>query len=150
MNPENLPFGKTVVLCTICHTGTIFFHNLLKEHYQAIGFSHVGRVGVIQVHISRKALDDIRDNRNRIELVTTIRNWDKVCESWRKRKRIEQELETARELWNRLLDLKPIIVSVDDDRERRLKELSAALGKELVTDWKPVNQWQTTPQANPS
>lgn len=141
-----------VVLCTIPHTGTQFFRFLLGEHLPFVGFQtlkreHVER-GLIVCHVTDWSLQCMNEMTRRPIVVTTKRNWADVKRSWERRgRKIEELAEYARRHTELVEKWRPIVVSVDEDREARLQHLGATLGLALKTDWSPVNTWEETLEA---
>lgn len=109
------------LLVTVPHTGTRFFQQL---------------IGCKALHVSPAALEQARAHDG--VLITTIRDWDDVQESWKRRGR-DQSFPEALMWWAELLTFNPVIVSIDCQREERLARLSEALGMDLKTDWMPVD-----------
>lgn len=137
-----MPDGATVCLATIPHTGTTFFAQLLGQHFGP--GDHVAMSGgLISMHVTPHSMPKIREHRQNMVLVTTIRDWPAVLNSWERRGRNMAEWPRYLRDWLDLLTLDPIIVSVDSHREERLRRLERALGVEFKTDWTPVNAWRT-------
>lgn len=133
----------SVILATVPHTGTQFFYKLLQQHFPPMGFDEVGKRGCIAVHTVPANMELIHAHRRSITLVTTLRDEAAVLNSWKQRGRDLSKWDEAWSCWRDLLELKPIIVSVDDAREARLRALERALGVEFETDWTPENAWKT-------
>jgi len=132
---------KSVFLVTIPHTGTVFFQELIRRHGIQCERTHT--------YAEFWSKWDAAAEDPDVVLVTTIRSWDRVRDSWRRRGR-EKFLQSAKswerdgwsthmDLWANLLTLDPMMVSIDCQRDAKLTALSDALGIELKTDWMPAN-----------
>ena len=130
-----------IVLCTIPHTGTQFFRGLLAQHYKPTGWDDTDPNGFITCHITNDALTHILDNRRNMTLVTTVRDWWAVQNSWQQRNRDFSEYPDYLGCWLDLILQNPFVLSVDHHKENRLKLLEQHLGVQFKTDWTPVNEW---------
>lgn len=135
---------KPIILATIPHTGTQFFRELLSQHLPAIGWHQVidKRRGLITAHLTDDTMSMLRTNYERVDVVTTARDWDDVWKSWQARGRdMEEDFREYLDRWSDLIAaFDPVIVSVDCvHRDRMLARLSDLVGMTLKTDWKPVN-----------
>lgn len=137
--------GVSIVLCTVPHTGTQFFHHLLAEHFTPMGLDglEAGERGLVSVHVYGPHLDRLQRIRNRFVLATTERDKAKVRASWINRRKKLERFDEAWALHERLMTMNPFVLSVDaEDRDRRLREFSKRIGVDLKTDWAPVNEWK--------
>jgi len=142
---------KTVIFLTVPRTGTGFFLNLLKPHFNLIGMSDAaqGLGGLVISHISLAAVDSIDDIRNPI-IITTWRDWRRVQNSFINYKDSLDLLDKHIEAWKVLiLRFAPLILTVEDEyggfsKEERLAALGRKLDINFETDWKPVNEWKET------
>lgn len=129
---------------TVPHTGTKFFTALLAQHFPQVGPKALikGESGFHPMHVSRSNIEVLSEIRNPT-VITTIRDREKVRQSWEARGKKRDTLEQAWREWEIMCRMwAPIVVSVDDDRERRLKELGKRLNVTFETDWTPVGAWQ--------
>ena len=65
-----------------------------------------------------------------------------VQNSWQQRGKDLNDYANYVSNWLDLLQQDPFIVSVDTNREQRLKRLEQHLGVKFDTDWAPVNKWK--------
>jgi|TARA_Y100000310_G_scaffold304804_1_gene344335 hypothetical protein len=119
-----------VILATVPHTGTQFFTELLRPHLGS-------RLQVM--HLTDGNWQDIKAHRGLT--ITTMRDWEKTLDSWRRRGRDVRQFPDCLRYWGELLTANPVVVSIDSDRLRRLQALSTKLSIPLETDWTPVNAW---------
>lgn len=135
-----------IVLMTVPHTGTKFFTALLEHHFPRVGPKDLikGVHGFHPMHVSRPNIELLTEIRSPT-VITTVRDREKVKRSWLAR---GKKLDTLEQAWREHDDLirlwAPIVVSVDNDRERRLKDLGKRLGVTFETDWTPVGAWNHT------
>lgn len=137
-----------IVLCTVPHTGTQFFrqmflnHGLIERGLDDVGEHESERVPgyFTALHVTADGLASVRRVTARVRLVTTVRDWDAVRASWRRRNKDLDTLERYAARWHELLKLEPFILSVDCDRERRLDDFRRLTGIDFQTNWLPINQ----------
>ena len=137
-----------LLLATIERTGTRFFASLLAPVFGAprvAGTNYYPAVAdgpqFLVTHVQNSELIDRYVDEFKPAVVTTIRNLDTLRASYVRR--LRNDLNQYLEDW---LDFvgrhNPLVVSMDSaDRDARLKKLSALVGAELTTDWKPVLVW---------
>ncbi len=128
-----------VILCTIPRTGTHFFKGILQQKYGYASFDNVlaGENGLNVCHATDDVVERLRGSH--VHIVTTIRTWADVMDSWDAQGRNTDLLGDHLKAWLELLTLDPIIVSFEHQRADRLCRLCDALGAEFKTDWTPVN-----------
>jgi hypothetical protein len=101
---------------------------------------HAGEDGFAVLHITDHALERLEGLKN-YTLVTTDRDFMDMMDSWERRGRDLAELPDYVVRWEKLLEMGAVVVSIDGDRNKRLRNLSQVLGVNLETDWVPVNAW---------
>jgi len=74
-------------------------------------------------------------------LVTTLRDKEDTRESWIARGiHTQEDFEGQWNAWERYILPRAFVVSCWDRREERLANLAELLGRDLKTDWEPVNR----------
>lgn len=130
-----------VFLLTVPCTGTLFFRDLLLEHYRTSSMGEVmAEGGACITHISADALKHAA--LQWVPIVTTWRPPERVVASWEKRGWDLELLKAHQQAWERLVDeFDPLVVTVEKKyksktRNKLLTALGDKLGVELKTDWK--------------
>ena len=141
-DPTGYPSG--VVLATVRHTGSLFFRGiLLRAGFQLTPLRGEAKPPpLIFAHLYDTHMDDIfRWLEQFPTLVIPMRDPQECADGWTRRGATFEHFE---EMWRNvevLEQFSPSFVSIDtDDREERLSALARRLGRDLQTDWAPVNR----------
>lgn len=109
----------------------MFFQALLLRYYDDVAVMHCSSA-------KRNAFNQYKDRG--FFIITTVRDWGDCYESWKARSNNLTPFWDTLIAWHDwVIQNADAVVSIDGDREHRLKNLGRLLGIDLQTDWEVVN-----------